>query len=162
MKDSEQKAPWLIGQLRNFAANGSVLIFVGTKADADNLTSKLKLENYHVAALHGDVQQTERTAINFAFKNGNLPILVATDVAARGLDIKHIKTVINYDAARNIDSHVHRIGRTGRMGDKDGVAITLITKQESNFAAELLRNLEASNQEVTPELFNLAMQVCCC
>jgi ATP-dependent RNA helicase DDX42 len=67
-------------------------------------------------------------------------------MTARGLDIKFIKTVINYEVAKNIESHTHRIGRTGRAGDKDGVAYTLITKKEVNFAAELVRNLEGANQ----------------
>ena len=85
--------------------------------------------------------------------------MVATDVAARGLDIKHIKTVINYETARSIESHIHRIGRTGRMGDKEGVAITLVLKTETNFACDLVRNLEASNQPVPQELLNVAIQV---
>ena len=68
------------------------------------------------------------------YKSGKHHVLVATDVAARGLDIKSIKTVVNVDAARDIDTHVHRVGRTGRAGDKDGVAYTLVTPQEARFA----------------------------
>jgi superfamily II DNA/RNA helicase len=68
------------------------------------------------------------------YKAGKHHVLVATDVAARGLDIKSIKTVVNMDAARDIDTHVHRVGRTGRAGDKDGVAYTLVTAQEARFA----------------------------
>ena len=68
------------------------------------------------------------------YKSGKHHVLVATDVAARGLDIKSIKTVVNVDAARDIDTHVHRVGRTGRAGDKDGVAYTLVTSQEARFA----------------------------
>jgi ATP-dependent RNA helicase DDX42 len=110
------------------------------------------------AALHGDVAHNERTQVSFAFQHGHLPILVATDLASRGLDIKNIKTVINFEVPRNIETHIHRIGRTGRMGDKEGTAITLITKNETNFAGDLVRNLEASNQVVPPELMTLAMQ----
>lgn len=83
-------------------------------------------------------------------------VLVATDVAARGLDIKSIKTVLNYDAARDLDAHVHRIGRTGRAGAQDGVAYTLLTNKNVRFAAELIWNLEAAGQPVSGALLALA------
>ena len=76
---------------------------------------------------------------------------------ARGLDIPHIKTVINYDVARDIDTHTHRIGRTGRAGEK-GTAYTLITEKDKEFAGHLVRNLEGANQEVPKSLIDLAMQ----
>lgn len=82
--------------------------------------------------------------------------MVSTDIAARGLDIKSVKTVINYDTAKDIDSHTHRVGRTGRAGEK-GTAFTLISKREDRFAGELVRHLETSGQIVPPELLNLAM-----
>jgi len=78
--------------------------------------------------------------------------------AARGLDIPHIKTVINFDIPRNLDSHVHRIGRTGRAGALDGVAYSLITPKNTAFAAQLIGNLESANQVVPPELVAIAMQ----
>ncbi|KAJ3190765.1 ATP-dependent RNA helicase ddx42, partial [Dinochytrium kinnereticum] len=91
------------------------------------------------------------------FKAQKSKILVSTDVAGRGLDIKSIKNVVNYDVARDIDSHVHRCGRTGRAGEK-GTAYTLITKKEDHFAGELVRNLEDSSQVVSKELMDLAMK----
>jgi ATP-dependent RNA helicase DDX42 len=112
-----------------------------------------------VAAIHGDKTQNERTKIMHAFKSGSLSVLVATDVAARGLDIKSIKTVVNYFMPRDIDSYVHRIGRTGRAGDKTGVAYALITRKETFFAGELVKVLEGANQRVPPDLMNIAMQV---
>lgn len=69
-----------------------------------------------VGLLHGDMDQLERNTVITAFKKKEMPILVATDVAARGLDIPHIRTVVNYDVARDIDTHTHRVGRTGRAG----------------------------------------------
>lgn len=86
------------------------------------------------AAIHGDMDQHSRMGVLHAFKAGTHHVLVATDVAARGLDIKSIKSVVNYDTAKDIDTHVHRIGRTGRAGDKEGVAYTLVTPLEARFA----------------------------
>jgi ATP-dependent RNA helicase DDX42 len=91
------------------------------------------------------------------FKAEKVKVLVSTDVAARGLDIKTVKNVINYDIARDIDSHTHRVGRTGRAGEK-GTAFTLITQKEDRFAGELVRHLETSGQIVPPELLSLAMK----
>merc|ERR1712025_934 len=85
------------------------------------------------------------------------PVLVATDVAARGLDIPHIRNVINFDVARDIDTHTHRVGRTGRAGLK-GTAHTLVTVNDKEFAGHLVRNLESSGQTVPKELYDLAMQ----
>ena len=88
------------------------------------------------AAIHGDMDQHSRMAVLHDFKNGRHHVLVATDVAARGLDIKSIKSVVNYDAAKEINTHVHRIGRTGRAGDKEGTAYTLVTPYETRFAGK--------------------------
>ena len=84
--------------------------------------------------------------------------MVATDVASRGLDIKDIKYVINYDAPKNIESYIHRIGRTGRAGDKTGIAITLLCGYEAKFAGCLARNFLKTNQVLPPQLSLLALQ----
>ena len=89
---------------------------------------------FRTAAIHGDMDQHTRMETLNAFKAGQHHVLVATDVAARGLDIKSIKSVVNYDAAKDIDTHVHRIGRTGRAGDKEGVAYTLVMPHQSHIA----------------------------
>jgi ATP-dependent RNA helicase DDX42 len=100
--------------------------------------------------------QNDREKVLRDYKHNKFPVLVATDVAARGLDIKNIRTVINFDIARDIDSHVHRIGRTGRAGEK-GTAHTLITTKEDKFASDLVRNLESSGTPVPRELMQVAM-----
>ena len=92
-----------------------------------------------------------------SFKKQESNILVATDVAARGLDIPHIRMVINYDVALDIDTHTHRIGRTGRAGEH-GVAITLVTEKDKEFVGHLVRNLEGANQTVPEPLMQLALQ----
>nr|XP_020649633.1 ATP-dependent RNA helicase DDX42 isoform X1 [Pogona vitticeps] len=148
---------WLTGRLVEFTSSGSVLLFVTKKANAEELANNLKQEGHDLGLLHGDMDQSERNKVISDFKKGVFPVLVATDVAARGLDIPSIKTVINYDVARDIDTHTHRIGRTGRAGEK-GVAYTLLTHKDSNFAGDLVRNLEGANQHVSKELLDLAMQ----
>ncbi|NWH81245.1 DDX42 helicase, partial [Piaya cayana] len=148
---------WLTRRLVEFTSSGSVLLFVTKKANAEELANNLKQEDHNLGLLHGDMDQSERNKVISEFKKKSIPILVATDVAARGLDIPSIKTVINYDVARDIDTHTHRIGRTGRAGEK-GVAYTLLTPKDSNFAGDLVRNLEGANQHVSKELLDLAMQ----
>lgn len=150
---------WLVtsGSFKLFILEGSVIIFVGRKDAVEILSSNLEKSNFNCVALHGDLQQFEREKVLRDFKSNKVKILVSTDVAARGLDIKTVKTVVNYDIARDIDSHTHRVGRTGRAGEK-GTAYTLITQKEDRFAGELVRHLEASGQLVPPELLNLAMK----
>ncbi|XP_078386002.1 ATP-dependent RNA helicase DDX42 isoform X2 [Cetorhinus maximus] len=148
---------WLTRRLVELTSRGSVLIFVTKKANSDELAANLNQEGHTVGLLHGDMDQSERNKVISDFKKKSIPVLVATDVAARGLDIPSIKTVINYDVARDIDTHTHRIGRTGRAGEK-GVAYTLMTNKDSNFAGDLVRNLEGANQYVSKELLDLAMQ----
>ncbi|CAG8733791.1 12542_t:CDS:2, partial [Funneliformis mosseae] len=122
------------------------------KGGVDELSLNLQQSGFDCGALHGDMMQADRDKMLRDFKNNKFPIMVATDVASRGLDIKAVKTVVNYDIARDIDSHVHRIGRTGRA------AYTLITKKEDKFAGDLVRNLESSGQIVPSSLMDLAMQ----
>uniref|UniRef100_F6Y168 ATP-dependent RNA helicase DDX42 n=1 Tax=Ornithorhynchus anatinus TaxID=9258 RepID=F6Y168_ORNAN len=148
---------WLTRRLVEFTSSGSVLLFVTKKANADELANNLRQEGHSLGLLHGDMDQSERNRVISDFKKKGIPVLVATDVAARGLDIPSIKTVINYDVARDIDTHTHRIGRTGRAGEK-GVAYTLLTPKDSNFAGDLVRNMEGANQHVSKELLDLAMQ----
>lgn len=102
-----------------------VLIFTRTKREAENLSHKLLDKGIKVNSLHGDKRQTQRTRIIEAFKKDYLNILIATDVASRGLDINNISHVINYDIPQNYDDYIHRIGRTGRAGKK-GYALTFV------------------------------------
>lgn len=151
------KWTWLTRRLVSFTSAGSVLIFVTKKANSEELAGKLKTKDFEVVLLHGDMDQFERNKVINAFKKQEIPILVATDVAARGLDIPSIKTVVNYDVARDIHTHTHRIGRTGRAGEK-GVAYTLLTSADQNFSGDLVRNLEGANQAVPEALMNMAMK----
>nr|XP_010938236.1 DEAD-box ATP-dependent RNA helicase 24 [Elaeis guineensis] len=153
-----EKMPWLLGKLPEMIDEGDVLVFASKKATVDEIESQLIQKGFKVAALHGDKDQASRMDILQKFKSGTYHVLVATDVAARGLDIKSIKSVVNFDIARDMDMHVHRIGRTGRAGDKDGTAYTLITQKEARFAGELVNSLVTAGQNVSPELMDLAMK----
>jgi ATP-dependent RNA helicase DDX5/DBP2 len=126
------------------------IIFVSRKSDCDNLANALWDAGYSVDALHGDKQQFLRTRVMDNFKNGKLRLLVATDVAARGLDVKDIEVVINYDfpsGTNGVEDYVHRIGRTAR-GNAEGKAYTFFTAGDSKRATELIGVLKRANQEV--------------
>eukprot|EP01018_Ginkgo_biloba_P008927 Gb_12460 [translate_table: standard] len=153
-----EKMPWLLNKLPEMVDNGDVLVFASTKAKVDDIEAQLIQNGFKVAALHGDKDQASRMEVLQKFKSGIYHVLVATDVAARGLDIKSIKSVVNFDIAKDMDMHVHRIGRTGRAGDKEGTAYTLITQKEARFAGELLNSLIAAGQNVPMELMDLAMK----
>lgn len=114
-----------------------ILIFVNRKIDCDNVSRKLENEGYDANAIHGDKTQQARDAIIQKFKTGRKNILVATDVASRGLDIKDVKVVINYDFPSSIEDYIHRIGRTGRAG-KTGDSFAFFTYKDSNMANDLI------------------------
>ena len=105
------------------------LIFCNTKKSVDFVAKHLKKEEFKVDSLHGDMSQQTRDKVMNKFRNGNISILVATDVAARGLDIANVDVIINYDVPQNADDYIHRIGRTARAG-KTGFAFTLVSKDE--------------------------------
>ncbi|EDW05091.1 GH23229 [Drosophila grimshawi] len=127
-----QKWNWLLCHLVKFLSEGGVLVFVTKKADAETVSNNLLLKEHNCLLLHGDMDQADRNKVIMQFKRKECDILVATDVAARGLDIPHIRNVINYDIARDIDTHTHRIGRTGRAGEK-GNAYTLVTDKDKDW-----------------------------
>ncbi|XP_062215822.1 DEAD-box ATP-dependent RNA helicase 24 [Phragmites australis] len=153
-----EKMPWLLEKLPGMIDDGDVLVFASKKARVDEIEKELNQRGFRIAALHGDKDQASRMETLQKFKSGIYHVLVATDVAARGLDIKSIKTVVNFDIAKEMDMHIHRIGRTGRAGDKDGTAYTLITQKEARFAGELVHSLIAAGQDVPNELMDLAMK----
>ncbi|KAI6171199.1 hypothetical protein M3Y97_01073600 [Aphelenchoides bicaudatus] len=128
-----------------------IIIFVETKRKADDLTRNMRRDGWPALCIHGDKEQHERNWVLNEFKSGKVPILLATDVAARGLDVQGIKVVINFDYPNNSEDYVHRIGRTGRQ-DKKGVAYSFFTPQNGSKARDLIKVLEEANQRVPPEL----------
>ena len=117
----------------------STLVFARTRGEVDDLAEALSSRGHDAGALHGGLTQEGRDRMLGRFRDGSLDVLVATDVAARGLDIEHVSHVVNFDVPSNPDAYVHRIGRTGRAG-REGVAITLVEPREHR----LLRNIEAA------------------
>jgi ATP-dependent RNA helicase DDX5/DBP2 len=131
------------------------IIFVATKITCEQLANDLWNAGYAVDALHGDRQQFQRTKVMDQFKRSQLRILVATDVAARGLDVKDIEVVINYDfppGASAVEDYVHRIGRTARGSTTSGKAVTFFTPKDSKRARELIGVLKRANQPVPERL----------
>merc|ERR1719208_190756 len=123
------------------------LVFVETKKGADSLDEFLYREGFPVTSIHGDRTQKEREEALRRFKSGQTPILVATAVAARGLDIPNVKHVINFDLPSDIEEYVHRIGRTGRMGNL-GLATSFFNDKNRNLAKDLVELILESSQEL--------------
>jgi ATP-dependent RNA helicase RhlE len=120
---------WLIDFLRR--SEGPVLVFARTKIGADRLSRKLAAAGIRTVALHADRSQDQRRIAVEGFKSGRYKVLVATDIASRGLDIDGIHTVVNYDVPDSPETYVHRVGRTGRAGEV-GQAITLVAPEEQH------------------------------
>lgn len=153
LDNSDAKECMLLDLLQSVP--GLTIIFVETKRTADALEYFLTGEGFPATSIHGDRDQREREAAIRSFKSGETPYLVATDVAARGLDISAVTHVINYELPRDIDSYVHRIGRTGRAGNK-GLATSFMTYKDANLAQNLLELLTESNQDVPGWLEEMA------
>ncbi|XP_078088725.1 DEAD-box helicase 3 X-linked a isoform X7 [Mustelus asterias] len=133
------------------------LVFVETKKGADSLEDFLYREGYACTSIHGDRSQRDREEALHQFRSGRCPILVATAVAARGLDISNVKHVINFDLPSDIEEYVHRIGRTGRVGNL-GLATSFFNEKNSNITKDLLDLLVEAKQEVPSWLENLAYE----
>jgi ATP-dependent RNA helicase DDX42 len=166
-----EKFGWISRNLPGFVARGKVIIFANTKASVDDVhravsllptttpSLSMYLQSQFAVAIHGEKTQHLRDAGLQAFRSGTSPVLVATDVAARGLDIKGVSVVVNYDVPKSIDTYVHRIGRTGRFEGESflaGESHTLLTEKESSFASQLVRHLQMHGSLVPDQLLNVA------
>ncbi|PVU95378.1 hypothetical protein BB561_001854 [Smittium simulii] len=135
--------------------DSKVIIFTMTKRTADQIARQLQYEGFPALAIHGDKNQGERDWVLQEFRAGKKPIMVATDVASRGLDVKDVKFVINYDFPTNVEDYVHRIGRTGRAG-ATGTSITFFTTDNAKSSRELVKILEESKQEIPQPLRDMS------
>lgn len=136
----EKDKPELITRLLNLHNIKLALIFCNTKSSVDSLVELLKVRGYLADSLHGDMNQTQREKVMRGFRKGSVQILVATDVAGRGIDVKDIEAVFNYDLPRDDEDYIHRIGRTGRAGCS-GTAFTFVSKRQ----LQSLKRIERAN-----------------
>jgi len=143
----EDKEPCLLALLRD--EPGTVLVFVATKREADSLHGKVKRAGFPVAALHGDLEQRQRLRALEAFKEAEARILIATDVAGRGLDVEGIAHVVNFDVPIRADDYIHRVGRTARA-DASGRATTLVAYDELDALTAIERHLQQSIPQHAP------------
>ncbi len=148
--DQDKKYNELIVQLHE--RNGSVIVFVKTKHGADRMAKNLRRDGFTSEALHGDLRQTKRDKVMQNFRNQNFRILIATDIAARGIDVPHIEHVINYDLPQVAEDYIHRMGRTARAGAK-GSALCFVSPQDGRkwHAIERLLNPTAANHPAKRE-----------
>ncbi|XP_072441253.1 DEAD-box helicase 3 X-linked a isoform X3 [Chiloscyllium punctatum] len=155
--EEQDKRSFLLDLLNATGKDSLTLVFVETKKGADSLEDFLYREGYACTSIHGDRSQRDREEALHQFRSGRCPILVATAVAARGLDISNVKHVINFDLPSDIEEYVHRIGRTGRVGNL-GLATSFFNEKNSNITKDLLDLLVEAKQEVPSWLENLAYE----
>lgn len=144
--EQDRKYNELVSQLHE--REGSVIVFIKTKHAADRMASNLQRDGFESEALHGDLRQTKRDRVMQGFRKQDFRILIATDIAARGLDVPHIEHVINYDLPQVAEDFIHRMGRTARAG-ADGSAISFVSSQDGRkwHAIERLLNPHAANDK---------------
>lgn len=152
--EKETKLAKLLTDIMN-EKESKTIIFTETKKKADDLARKMKYDGWPAKCIHGDKSQQEREWVLAEFKSSRLPILVATDVASRGLDVSDIKFVINFDYPQSSEDYVHRIGRTGRAG-ASGTAYTFFTPNNSKQARDLVEVLKEAQQVINPKLQSMA------
>ncbi|KAF8665605.1 hypothetical protein AX16_000061 [Volvariella volvacea WC 439] len=145
----------ILGQMYNEDPECRTLVFVDRQEAADNLLRELMRKGYLCMSLHGGKDQVDRDSTIADFKSGVVPIVIATSVAARGLDVKQLKLVINFDAPNHMEDYVHRAGRTGRAGNK-GTCVTFITPEQERYSVDIFRALKASNANIPQDLEELA------
>lgn len=156
--EKEMKLKELLSKIYDEADPGKLIIFVETKRRVDHLSRFIRSFGVRVGAIHGDKSQSERDFVLKEFRSSRSNILVATDVAARGLDVDGIKYVINFDYPQSSEDYIHRIGRTGRSHAL-GTSYAFFTKNNAKQARSLMQVLREANQEITPELEELARSV---
>ncbi|MFH1662937.1 MAG: DEAD/DEAH box helicase [Chloroflexota bacterium] len=145
----------LLKEILNKTKTDSVLVFTRTKHRAERVARQLLQASYRVTSLQGNLSQNQRQAALAGFRNGSIKILVATDIAARGIDVLSISHVINYDMPESTDDYIHRIGRTGRV-DKNGDALSFVTDADADKILALERILDAPLERLTIKGFDYA------
>ena len=151
MIDEDRKLLKLLELLGVYQEKGSVLVFVDKQEHADELMKDLMKHSYSCMSLHGGIDQYDRDSTISDFKSGAIRLMVATSVAARGLDVRHLILVVNFDCPNHYEDYVHRCGRTGRAGNK-GHAYTFITPEQERYSGDIIKALELSGTRVPFDL----------
>ncbi|CAF1090762.1 unnamed protein product [Adineta steineri] len=149
--DDDQKYLKLLELLGIYQPLGSVIVFVDKQEHCDELMKNLLRNSYPCMSLHGGIDQYDRDSTMVDFKSGDMPLMIATSVASRGLDVKDLILVVNYDCPNHYEDYVHRCGRTGRAGNV-GYAYTFLTPEQEKYAGDIRRALEASGTPIPEEL----------
>ncbi|XP_066140089.1 probable ATP-dependent RNA helicase DDX46 [Euwallacea fornicatus] len=152
--EDDQKFLKLLELLGIYHEQGSIIVFVDKQENADILLKDLMKASYNCMSLHGGIDQFDRDSTIVDFKSGKVKLLVATSVAARGLDVKQLILVVNYDCPNHYEDYVHRCGRTGRAGNK-GFAYTFITPEQGKYSGDIIRAHELANVPVPEALKKL-------
>ncbi|XP_028390965.1 probable ATP-dependent RNA helicase DDX46 isoform X2 [Dendronephthya gigantea] len=152
--EDDDKFLKLLELLGIYQEQGSVLVFVEKQESADSLLKDLLKRSYPCLSLHGGMDQFDRDSTIADFKNNTIKLMVATSVAARGLDVKQLVLVVNFDCPNHYEDYVHRCGRTGRAGNK-GTAFTFITPEQGKFSSDIIKALELSGADVPGDLKTL-------
>lgn len=152
--EDEAKFFKLLELLGHYQEHGSIIVFVDKQENADTLLKELMRASYPCMSLHGGIDQYDRDSTILDFKSGRCKLLIATSVAARGLDVKQLILVVNYDCPNHYEDYVHRCGRTGRAG-KQGFSWTFLTPEQGRYSGEIIRAMELSGATVPMELQKL-------
>jgi ATP-dependent RNA helicase DDX42 len=174
LPDEAAKEAFMVEMVPVFLPLGRCIVFVATKDKCEYLAKLLRdrtalssttSSETLILTLHGDRHQSDRTTAVRAFRKGDCKLLVATDVASRGLDIPNVQTIVSFDPAKTLDAHVHRVGRAGRLsndmqdgGQMTGSAYTLLTKANTDFAFVLRNSFQREERPVSEELEELAQR----
>lgn len=162
LANEQARTEFCVQMVPTFTRVGRTLIFVATRSDCESLAAALERQaGVRAVTLHGDKHQWDRTSALKDFTSGRAQVLVATDLASRGLDIPEVATVLCVHPAKNLDSHTHRVGRAGRLGKNEqheGTAYTLLTPEDAHFARVLKGAWEREGRPVSAELDQLALK----
>jgi ATP-dependent RNA helicase DDX5/DBP2 len=156
--DENEKVTLLMGLLqmkKSENKNFKALVFCNKKSSASVTTHILSKNKFNVDSFYGDMTSEARTKALNMFRSGQIEILIASDAAARGLDVKDIGLVVNLDFPNDMETYIHRIGRTGRAGNK-GESISFVTAQDGSKFSQIVRLLSNSNQPIPPDLLQFA------
>lgn len=163
VRDDRQKIEKLMQLMKDVSRDDKVIVFCETKRGCDALADDMKREGVRAMAIHGDKNQGQRDYVIDQFRRGRTQVMIATDVASRGLDVKDIRVVVNYDMPGDIESYIHRIGRTGRKNQKGGYnkgrSLSFVTPPGGKVIKDLIKIMREADQEVPRDLQELSYNV---